>query len=71
MKYSFYMEIFMNFHYKVYIKPKMIVEMENYKFESRVTLLKAIDTITPTLLSYIFLEIVLLLLPDAMFGFKY
>ena len=49
----------------------MIVEMENYKFESRVTLLKAIDTITPTLLSYIFLEIVLLLLPDAMFGFKY
>ena len=71
MKYNFYMEIFMNFHYKVYIKPKMIVEMENYKFESRVTLLKAIDTITPTLLSYIFLEIVLLLLPDAMFGFKY
>ena len=23
----------MNFHYKVYIKLKMIVEMENYKFE--------------------------------------
>ena len=32
------MKIFMNFHYKVYIKLKMIVEMENYKFEvKRVT----------------------------------
>ena len=42
------MKIFMNFHYKVYIKLKMIVEMENYKFEvKRVTHLKAIDTITP------------------------
>ena len=48
MKYTFYMKIFMNFHYKVYIKLKMIVEMENYKFEvKRVTHLKAIDTITP------------------------
>ena len=38
----------MNFHYKVYIKLKMIVEMENCKFEvKRVTQLKAIDTITP------------------------
>ena len=38
----------MNFHYKVYIKLEMIVEMENYKFEvKRVTNLKAIDTITP------------------------
>ena len=42
------MIIFMNFHYKVYIKLEMIVEMENYKFEvKRVTNLKAIDTITP------------------------
>ena len=47
MKYTFYMKIFMNFHYKVYIKLKMIVEMENYKFEAkRLTYLKAIDTIT-------------------------
>ena len=38
----------MNFHYKVYIKLKMIVEIENYKSEvKRVTHLKAIDTITP------------------------
>ena len=37
----------MNFHYKVYIKLKMIVEMENYKSEvKRVTHLRAIDTIT-------------------------
>ena len=37
-----------NFHEKVYIKLKMIFEMENYKFEvKRVTHLKAIDTITP------------------------
>ena len=51
----------------------MIVEMENYKFEvKRVTHLKTIDTITScTLLSYIFLGIVLLLLSDAIFGFKY
>ena len=51
----------------------MIVEMENYKFEvKRVTHLKTIDTITPcTLLSYNFLGIVLLLLSDAIFGFKY
>ena len=46
----------MNFHYNVYIKLKMIVEMENYKFEvKRVTHLKAI--------SYIFRGTVLLLLP--------
>ena len=46
--YTFYMNIFMNFYQKVYIKLKMIVEMENYKFEvKRVTHLKAIDTITP------------------------
>ena len=39
------MIIFMNFHY-VYIELKMIVEMENCKFEvKRVTHLKAIDTI--------------------------
>ena len=47
MKYTFNMKIFMNFHYKVYVKLKMIVEMENYKFEvKRVTNLKAIGTIT-------------------------
>ena len=47
MKYTFNMKIFMNFHYKVYVKLKMIVEMENYKFEvKRVTHLKAIGTIT-------------------------
>ena len=47
MKYTFYMNIFMNFHYKVYIKLKMIVEMENCKFEvKRVAHLTAIDTIT-------------------------
>ena len=49
----------------------MIVEMENYKFEvKRVTHLKAIDKLhLVTLLSYIFLGIVLLLLSDALFGF--
>ena len=42
------MKTFMNFHYKVYKKLKMIVEMENYKFEvKKVTHLKTIDTITP------------------------
>ena len=42
------MKVFMNFHYKFYIKLKMITEMENYKLEvKRVTRLKAIDTITP------------------------
>ena len=47
MKYAFYIKIFMNFHQKIYIKLKMIAEMENYKFEvKRVTHLKAIDTIT-------------------------
>ena len=47
MKYTFYMKVFMNFHYKVYIKFKMIVEMENYKVEvKRVAHLKTIDTIT-------------------------
>ena len=51
----------------------MIVEMENYKFEvKRVTHLKAIGTITPCyFVKYIFLEIVLLLLSDAIFGFRY
>ena len=40
-------ENFHEFHYKVYIKLKMTVEMENYKFEvKRVTQLKTIDTIT-------------------------
>ena len=48
------MKIFMNFHFNIYIKLKMIVEMENYKFEvKRVTHLKAIDTITPFLASNI------------------
>ena len=48
MKYTFYMKMFMNFHQKVYIKLKMIVVMENCKFEvRRVTHLKAIDKITP------------------------
>ena len=42
------MKMFMNFHHKTYIKLKMIVEMENYKFEvKRVTHLKPIGTITP------------------------
>ena len=52
----------------------MIVEMENYKFEvKRVTHLKAIDTITPRyfVILYIFLGIMLLLLSNAIFGFKY
>ena len=41
------MKLFMNFHWKVYMKLKMITEMENYKSEvKRVTHLKAIDTIT-------------------------
>ena len=68
------MTIFVAFHYKVYIKLKMIVEIENYKFEvKRVTHLKAIDTITPRyfVIRYIFLGIVLLLLSNAIFGFKY
>ena len=48
MKCNFYMKIFMNFHDKVYIKLRMIVEMENYKSEvEQVTHLKAIDTIIP------------------------
>ena len=48
MQYTSYMKMFMNFHYKVYIKLKMILEMENYKFEvKRVAQLKAIDSITP------------------------
>ena len=42
------MKIFMNFHQNDYIKLKIIVEMENYKFEvKKVTQLKAIHTITP------------------------
>ena len=48
MKYTFCMKMFINFCFKVYKKLKMIVEMENYKFEvKRVTHLKAMDTITP------------------------
>ena len=40
--------MFLNFHKKVYIKLKIIAEMENCKFEAkRVTLLKVIHTITP------------------------
>ena len=47
MKYTFYMKIFMNFHWKVYIKLEMIVKMQNYKFEIKIVRhLKAIDTIT-------------------------
>ena len=47
MKYTFNMKIFMNFHYKVYVKLKMIVKMEKYKLDvKRVTHLKAIGTIT-------------------------
>ena len=54
------MKVFMNFHLEVYIQPKMTVKMGNYKSEvKRVTHLKAIDTI------------VLLLLSDAIFGYKY
>ena len=42
------MKMLMNFHYKVYIKLKLVVKMENYKFEVKiVTHLKAIDTISP------------------------
>ena len=37
----------MNFHYMVYVKLKMIVEMENYKFEVKRVTPKVIDTITP------------------------
>ena len=51
------MKILMNFHWKVYIKLKMIVEMENYKFQvKRVTHLTAIDVITPRyfLILYLF-----------------
>ena len=60
IKYTCYMKVFMNFHLKVYIQPEMTVKMGNYKFEvKRVTHLKAIDTI------------VLLLLSDAIFGYKY
>ena len=47
MKYTFYMKILMNFHYMVYIKLKMIVEMENYKFEVKRVTPNVIDTITP------------------------
>ena len=42
------MKIFMNFHYKVYVKLKTIVNMENYKLEvKRLTHLKATETVTP------------------------
>ena len=60
-------------HEKDCIKLKMIVEMEKYKSEvKRVTRLKAIDKLhLVTLLSYIFLGIVLLLLSDVIFSFKY
>ena len=37
MKYTFYMKIFMNFHWKVYIKLEMIVKMQNYKFEIKIS----------------------------------
>ena len=57
MKYTFYVKIVMNFHYKVYIKLKMIVEIENYKFEvKRVTHLKAIGTITPRYFAILYLS---------------
>ena len=51
----------------------MIAEMENYKFEvKRVTQLKAIDIITPCYFVILYLSWnVLLLLSDAIFGFKY
>ena len=45
-KCTFYMKILMNFHYMVYVKLKMIVEMENYKFEVKRVTPKVIDTIT-------------------------
>ena len=41
------MKILMNFQYMVYIKLKMIVEMENYKFEVKRVTPNVIDTITP------------------------
>ena len=51
------MKMFINFPYKVYIKLKVIVEMENYKFEvKRVTHLKAIDTIIPCYFVIIYLS---------------
>ena len=47
----------MNFHYKVYKKLKMIVEIENYKFEvKRVTHLKTIGTITPCYFAILYLS---------------
>ena len=55
------------------LKLKMIVEMENYKFEvKRVTHLKAIDMITHHYYVILYLSWkVLLPLSDAIFGFKY
>ena len=51
----------------------MIVEMDIYKLEvKRVIHLKAMVILTPSyFVSYIFLRIVLLLLFDAIFDFKY
>ena len=65
MKYTFYLKVFMNFRLKVYIKLKMIAEMQNYKFE-----VKRVSHLV-SLLFYIFLGIVLRLLSDAISGFKY
>ena len=72
MKYTFCRNIFMNFHYKVYIKLKMIVEWKTTNLKSKEQHLKSVDTITPCyFVDHIFLGIVLLLLSDAIFGFKY
>ena len=50
-------ENFHDFRYKIYIKLKMIVEMENYKFEvKRVTQLNARDTITPSYFVILYLS---------------
>ena len=51
------MKIFMNFGYKVYIKLKMIVKIENDKLEvKRVTQLKAIHTVTSFYFSMLYLS---------------
>ena len=51
------MKIFMNFGYKVYIKLKMIVKIENDKLQvKRVTQLKAIHTVTSFYFSMLYLS---------------
>ena len=58
---------------KVYIKLKVIAEMENYKFEvMRVTHLTVIDTVTPRYFVILYVSWnSVTSLADAIFGFKY